>query len=161
MTVVVGVKQSPDSRAAIRLAAQEARYRDTTLIAVMAYPAERGWSPAVRPGAERLTRADDWAVAENLLREALSDALGETGGRVEHRVVADLPGRALVDVAQTANAQLIVLAARHGIARALGTVSQYVLRNAPCPVLTVPEADIDFRGLETAHQHSTSPTDAR
>jgi hypothetical protein len=31
-----------------------------------------------------------------------------------------------------------------------GTVSQYVLRNAPCPVLTVPGADLDSRGLETA-----------
>ena len=139
MTVLVGVKRSADSRAAIRLAAQEARYRDTTLIAVMAYPAERNWSPAVRPGAERLTSADDWAVTDDLLREAVSNALGDAAEWVEHRVVADLPGRALVRAAQTANAQLIVLAARHGIARVLGTVSQYVLRNAPCPVLTVPE----------------------
>jgi nucleotide-binding universal stress UspA family protein len=143
MTVLVGVKRSPDSRTAIRLAAQEARYRDTTLIAVMAYPAERGWSPAVNPGAQRLTRADDRAAAEDLLREAVGDALGDAAERVEHRVVADLPGRALVHAAQTVNAQLIVLAARHGIARVLGTVSQYVLHNAPCPVLTVPEADID------------------
>ncbi len=67
---------------------------------------------------------------------------------MDHRVVADLPGRALVRAAQTSNAQLIVLAARHGIARVLGTVGQYVLRNAPCPVLTVPEADIDSGGLE-------------
>jgi nucleotide-binding universal stress UspA family protein len=160
MTVVVGVKQSPDSRAAIRLAAQEALYRRTTLIAVMAYPAERGWSPAVRPGAERLTRADDRAIAEDLLREAVSDALGDATERVEHRVVAvaDLAGRALVHVAQTEDAQLLVLAARSGIAKVLGTVSQYVLRNAPCPVLTVPEADIDSPGLEAAQQHSTSPT---
>jgi nucleotide-binding universal stress UspA family protein len=142
MTVLVGVKRSEDSRAAIRLAAQEARYRDTTLIAVMAYPGERGWSPAVRPGTERLTRDDDRAVTEDLLFEAIRDALGDEAGRVEHRVVADLPGRALVHVAETVNAQIIVLAARHGIARVLGTVSQYVLRNAPCPVLTVPEADI-------------------
>jgi nucleotide-binding universal stress UspA family protein len=160
MTVVVGVKRSSDSRAAIRLAAQEALYRDTTLIAVMAYPAERGWSPAVRPGAERLTRADDRAIAEDLLREAVSDALGDAAERVEHRVVAvaDLAGRALVRVAQTEDAQLLVLAARSGIAKVLGTVSQYVLRNAPCPVLTVPESDIASRGLETAQQHSTSPT---
>jgi nucleotide-binding universal stress UspA family protein len=150
MTVVVGVKRSADSRAAIRLAAQEALYRDTTLIAVMAYPAERGWSPAVRPGTERLTSADDREVTENLLREAVSDALGGAAGRVEHWVVADLPGRALVHVAQTVNAQIIVLAARHGIARVLGTVSEYVLRNAPCPVLTVPDADVDSRELETA-----------
>jgi len=160
MTVVVGVKRSSDTRAAIRLAAQEALYRDTTLIAVMAYPAERGWSPAVRPGAERLTRADDRAIAEDLLREAVSDALGDAGERVEYRIVAvaDLAGRALVHVAQTEDAQLLVLAAREGIARVLGTVSQYVLRNAPCPVLSVPEADIDSRGLEAAQQHSSSPT---
>jgi len=139
MTVLVGVKRSADSRTAIRLAAQEARYRDTTLIAVMAYPAERGWSPAVKPGATSLTQADDRAVAEDLLREAVSDALGDAARQVEHRVVADLPGRALVHAAQAVNAQLIVLAARRGIARVLGTVSQYVLRNAPCPVLTVPE----------------------
>lgn len=157
MTVLVGVKRSSDSRAAIRLAAQEALYGDTTLIAVMAYPTERGWSPAVRPGAQRLTRYDDRAVAEDMLREAVSDALGGAADRVEHRVVADPPGRALVHVAQAVNAQLIVLAARHGIARVLGTVSQYVLRNAPCPVLTVPEADIDSQGLETAQQHSGSP----
>jgi nucleotide-binding universal stress UspA family protein len=150
MTVVVGVKRSADSRAAIRLAAKEALYRDTRLIAVLAYPAERGWSPAVRPGAERLTSADDRAVAEDLLREAVSDALGDPAGQVEYLVVADLPGRALVHVAQTVNAQIVVLAARQGIARVLGTVSQYVLRNAPCPVLTVPEADIGSRALEPA-----------
>jgi nucleotide-binding universal stress UspA family protein len=140
MTVLVGVKRSLYSRAAIRLAAEEARYRDAKLIALMAYPAERGWSPAVKPGAPRLTRDDDRAVAEDLLREAVSDALGAAAELVEHRVVADLPGRALVHAAQTTNAQLVVLAARHGIARMLGTVSHYVLRNAPCPVLTVPEA---------------------
>jgi len=64
--------------------------------------------------------------------------------------VADLPGRALVHLAQTVNAQIIVLATRQGIARVLGTVSQYVLRNAPCPVLTVPEPAMDSSGLETA-----------
>jgi nucleotide-binding universal stress UspA family protein len=125
----------------------------------MAYPAERGWSPAVKPGAQRLTRADDRAVAEDLLREAVSDALGNVAERVEHRVVADLPGRALVHAAQTVNAQLIVLAARHGIARVLGTVSQYVLRNAPCPVLTVPEADIDSRRLKSAQLPTGAQTD--
>jgi nucleotide-binding universal stress UspA family protein len=106
----------------------------------MAYPAERGWSPAVRPGAQRLTRDDDRKVAEDLLREAVSEALGDAADRVEHRVVADLPGRALVHVARTVNAELIVLAARHGITGVLGTVSQYVLRNAPCPVLSVPDS---------------------
>ena len=140
MTVLVGVKRSPDSAAAIRLAALEARYRDAPLIAVMAYAAERGWSPAVRPGATRLTPDDDPAGAEALLREAVSDALGDAAGRVEPRVVADAPGRALVRTAQAVNAELIVLAGRHGMAKVLGAVSQYVLFNAPCPVLAVPPA---------------------
>jgi nucleotide-binding universal stress UspA family protein len=49
-----------------------------------------------------------------------------------------------VDGLQAAmDAQLVVLAARQEIAKVLGTVSQYVLRNALCPVLTVSEADID------------------
>ena len=138
MTVLVGVKRSPASGAAIRLAAQEALYRDAPLIAIMAYPAERGWSPAVKPGAARLTRDDDRAVAEDLLHEAVSDALGEAAARVERRVVADFAGRALVRTAHSVNAQLIVLAGRHGMAKVLGAVSQYVLFNAPCPVLAVP-----------------------
>ena len=38
MTVLVGVKRSSECSATIRLAAKEALYRDTPLIAVMAYP---------------------------------------------------------------------------------------------------------------------------
>ena len=77
MTVVVGVRQSPDSRAAIRLAAQEALYRDTTLIAVMAYPAERGWSPAVKPGATSLTAADDRGTGYQMSCHGSSSRPGE------------------------------------------------------------------------------------
>ncbi|HEY7142900.1 MAG TPA: universal stress protein [Streptosporangiaceae bacterium] len=54
--------------------------------------------------------------------------------------MSGLPGRALVESARRERAQMIVLASRHdGVAR-LFAVSQYVLRNAPCPVLVVPEA---------------------
>ena len=81
MTVLVGVKRSPDSAAAIRLAALEARYRDAPLIAVMAYPAERGWSPAVRPGAIRLTPDDDRAVAEaSCARQSATPPATQPGG---------------------------------------------------------------------------------
>lgn len=140
MTVLVGVKRSPDSRAAIRLAAQEALYRNAPLIAIMAYPAERGWPPAVKPGAARLTCDDDRAIAAALLHEAVSDALGDVATRVESRVLADVPGRALIHAAHAVNAQLIVLSGRYGIAKVLGAVGQYVLFNAPCPVLAVPAA---------------------
>ena len=59
--------------------------------------------------------------------------------------LTDRFGRALVTVAREADAQLIVLAARGdaAMARVLGAVSQHVLRNAPCPVLVVPDRGTD------------------
>ena len=139
MTVLVGISGSTDSRDAIQLAFQEALYRDTDLVALIAYPSERGWSPAVKPAVSRLTRADDRAVTDALVHEAVKDALGDAANRVHYRVVADQPGRALVSAACTTRAQLIVLATRRGkMAKVLGAVSQYVLRQAPCPVLAVP-----------------------
>ena len=140
MTVLVGVSPSADSRAAIRLAAQEARYRNGPLIAIMAYPAARAWSPAVRPAVQKLTPADDRAATDDFLRGAVSDALGDDAKGVERRAVAGAAGRALVQAAGQTNAQLMVLATRQGVARVLGAVYQYVLLNAPCPVLVVPEA---------------------
>jgi nucleotide-binding universal stress UspA family protein len=55
------------------------------------------------------------------------------------RAAIRLAGRRLVETAQRLNAQLIVLASRGSTSMLLGTVSQYVLRKAPCPVLVVPE----------------------
>jgi nucleotide-binding universal stress UspA family protein len=141
MTVLVGVSGSADSRDAIQLAFQEATYRDADLVALIAYPSERGWSPAVKPEVSQLTRADDKTVAATLVREAVEDALGDAAKRVQYRVAADQPGRALVSAARTTRAQLIVLATRRGkAAKVLGAISQYVLRQAPCPVLAVPPA---------------------
>jgi universal stress protein F len=69
------------------------------------------------------------------------DALGGQPDGVTCRTVAGAPGRALVTVAREVGAQLTVLAARGdtAVARVLGAVSQHVLRNAPCPVLVVPD----------------------
>jgi nucleotide-binding universal stress UspA family protein len=61
---------------------------------------------------------------------------------VQLTTVLGLAGRKLVETAQKANAQLIVLAGRGSASLLLGTVSQYVLRKAPCPVLVVPETTV-------------------
>jgi nucleotide-binding universal stress UspA family protein len=59
---------------------------------------------------------------------------------VRCRVVAGVPGRALIRAAKAANAQLVVLAFRADatMSRMLGAVSQFLLRDAPCPALVVP-----------------------
>jgi nucleotide-binding universal stress UspA family protein len=139
-TVVVGVEGVAGSHEAIRQAAREAGYRDAALIAVMAYSANPALgAPAARPLGTMHTAEDERLVAESALQDAVFDALGDQANKVELRTVPGQAGRNLVDAARVANAQLLVLAERSGPATLLGTVSQYVLRKAPCPILIVPE----------------------
>jgi len=137
--IVVGVDGTGRSRATIQAAAQEARCRDATLIAVMAYSSESPLGMAARPVATLAVASDERLAAETALRDAVADALSDEAGRVELRTALGLAGRNLVDTARRMNAQLIVLAGRGSTSMLLGTVSQYVLRRAPCPVLVVPE----------------------
>ena len=137
--VVVGVDGSDASRAAIALAAREARYRGAPLIAVQAYSGERTLgAPVVRPLSTPRTAEDEQVDAEVSLREAVRDVLGDQADGVEVRAILGLAGRKIVETANKVNAQLIVLSTRGSTSMLLGTVSQYVLRKAPCPVLVVP-----------------------
>jgi nucleotide-binding universal stress UspA family protein len=141
MTVVVGVDGSPDSFAAIRLAKQEAAYRGVGLAAVMAYISDSTLgTPAGRPIATPRAVDEQRRTAESSLRQAIADALGSEDG-VALRVEAGVPGRVLVRTARILDADLVVLATRkeHAPSRLLGAVSQYVPRNAPCPVMVVPD----------------------
>jgi nucleotide-binding universal stress UspA family protein len=139
MSVVVGVDGTEASRAAIRAAAQEARYRQAPLIAVMAYGGDRALGvPAGPPITTLGTGGDRRSAAESNLRNLITDTLGAQADHVELQVVAGIAGRQIVEAAREAGAQLIVLATRGSMSLLLGTVSQYVLRKAPCPVLVVP-----------------------
>jgi nucleotide-binding universal stress UspA family protein len=138
--VVVAVGGSGSGRAAIQLAATEACYREAPLIAVTAYQAASPLgAPAARPVATMRTPDDERLTAEAMLGDEVGAALGDAAGQVELRAVPGLPGRKLVDMARAADAQLIVLASGLSTSILAGAVSQYVLRNAPCPVLVVPD----------------------
>ena len=141
MTVVVGVDGSPGSHSAIRLALREASYRGVPLTAVMAYGGDSVMAaPAAQPVSGLSTAAEQRELTQSTLEQVVRDALGDDALNVRARVVQGQPGRALVEAAHSAAATLIVLAARRDgtVSRLLGAVSQYVLRNAPCPVLVVP-----------------------
>jgi nucleotide-binding universal stress UspA family protein len=139
-TVLVGIDGSASSRSAIRLAVEEAGYRGAELIAVMAYSGECALrAPGGGPVSGLRTADDERGVAEAALRDTVADALGDQAAKVQLRTVLGLAGRNLIETAQDVNAQLIVLASRGSASMLLGTVSQYVLRKAPCPVLVVPE----------------------
>ena len=142
MSVVVGVDGTPDSYAAIRLGHEEAQLRGTELVAVMAYSGEGALgTPAARPLTTPRSPAEDQELAESTLGSVVKAALGDDGG-VVLRVEAGHAGRVLVETARAHQAVMMVLSARkeRTPSRLLGAVSQYVLRNAPCPVLVVPEA---------------------
>jgi nucleotide-binding universal stress UspA family protein len=144
--VLVGVDDSAASRAAIAAAAREASYRSAPLIAIRAYSGEqiqRGEHPpgvpAPDPASGRLGADDDRRAAESGLRDTVRDVLGADGAaRVQVQAVLGLAGRKIVETALQVNAQLIVLATHGSRSMLMGTVSQYVLRRAPCPVLVVP-----------------------
>jgi nucleotide-binding universal stress UspA family protein len=68
MTVVVGVDYSKGSRAALRLAAQEARWRQTPLVAVSAYEPPLGTAVGGYPAAAMHTEGEQKATAESELR---------------------------------------------------------------------------------------------
>jgi nucleotide-binding universal stress UspA family protein len=132
--VLVGVDGSAASRAAIAAAAREASYRSAPLIAIRAYSGEQ-----IQRGAGPSGESDTGRTAESGVRDAVQDVLGaERAARVQVHAVLGLAGRKIVETAQQVNAQLIVLAAHGSRSMLMGTVSQYVLRRAPCPVLVVP-----------------------
>jgi len=137
--VVVAVGGSGNGRAAIQLAATEAGYREAPLIAVTAYQAASPLgAPAARPVATMRSPSDDHTTAEAMLGDEVAAVLGEQAEQAELRTVPGLPGRKLVETARATNAQMIVLASGLSGSVIAGAVSQYVLRNAPCPVLVVP-----------------------
>lgn len=133
--ILVGVDDSPGARAALAWAIAEARQWGATLEALMA------WSVLVQPVAEFQPdfSEDDAAAA---LDRILADH-DTSGIEVVRTLVNDLPARALLRLAPTAD--LVVVGAR-GLGGftglLLGSVSQHVATHAPVPVVVVrPSSD--------------------
>ena len=80
---------------------------------------------------------DDRLTAAKVLLDSTSERLGLAGA--ETAILEGDPGRALCDLAESLPASVIVLGTRGrgGFRRAvLGSVSDHVVRHAPCPVVT-------------------------
>jgi len=71
MTVIVGVDSSEASKAALRLAAQEARWRQASLVAVSAYELPLGPVGGF-PGGAMHTKREEQATAEAELRATIA-----------------------------------------------------------------------------------------
>lgn len=137
--VVVGVDGSASSRRALEWALRHAGSTGLSVTAVYAWqvPANYGTAAMVLPAADF---ADE---AKRIIKQAVDAVAAEFPDvRVERRIKEGHPAKVLLDVAE--EAQMLVVGSRgHGgfIGAVLGSVSQYCVTHAHCPVLV-------FRGAE-------------
>ncbi|MEV0272182.1 universal stress protein [Hamadaea sp. NPDC050747] len=133
--IVVGVDSSPGAQIALKWAVEEARRRDTSIIAVYAFPVGRD-----EPYFE--VRQDE-AVAEEILFDAVSPWRHQPGVDIETRTVAaQHVEKAMID--QTLGAGLTVVGSRGGggfTGLLLGSVSRALVHHAHGPVAVIHKAD--------------------
>lgn len=141
--VVVGIDGSAYSRAALRWALDEGARRDCAVLAItIAHAAPIAM--AGRPGSAVIGMAVPTAAPDQkyLLRleQTVRDVLGEHDDpRLTAELLQGSPPEALC--AASTDAQLLVLGS-HGHGRlldaVLGSVAQYCVRHAMCPVVVIP-----------------------
>ena len=127
--IVVGYVPKPEGKAALRLAAEEAKSRGSSLVVVNSHRGGREFD-------------DGDAVESETQLEEVRAQLKDSG--VEHEVrqlVRGLdPAHDLVKVAAEVSAEIIVIGLRRRSPTGkliLGSNAQRVLLDAPCPVLAV------------------------
>ena len=129
MAIVVGYVASPEGRAALRRAAEEAQLRSTRLIVV-----NSNKGGASLPAEEAL-----------LYERELDDVRARLGAvGVEHEVRqlvrGNEPATDIIDIAEAEGADFIVIGLRRRSPVGkliLGSIAQQVLLDAPCPVMAV------------------------
>lgn len=135
-TYIAGYDGSPESRAAVELAARLGHSAGAHVTAVNVYPFATAayWTPVEAARYDAL-REDNRRAAEAVLAEL--DVEG-----VETRVVEDnSPAGGLHDLAEELGAKLLVVGVtrRGPVGRfAPGSVAVHLLHGAPCPVLVTP-----------------------
>ncbi|MGW1893761.1 universal stress protein [Streptomyces sp. NPDC002004] len=155
--VVVGVSGSLGSLTALRMAAEEARRRDTGLWPVLAWEPPGG-DPAARRSPAACFMVEQWVrLAQERLVTALHAVFdgGSPGVPVHALVVRGATGPSLVGVADRESDVLVVGAGRRGrLHRTLRpSVGRYCLAHAGCPVLMVPPSPLEA-ALAAAHRRN-------
>jgi universal stress protein A len=98
-------------------------------------------------------------LTEETKRQLTTQARTVTELTVETRVLVGPPGPSIVEIAKDCRADLIVMGThgRSGLNRLLlGSVAEYVLRHAPCPVLTIKPATAEHMSREAETSLATS-----
>lgn len=138
--IIVAVDGSPASEAAIAWAAKQAKLTGAQLQAVTAWQIPAlAYGNVLFPADTDLERA-----SEQTLEEALDKVLGPDRSNVTSRVIHGPAALVLVEAAK--GADLLVMGSRgHGAfaGMLLGSVSDYCVARAPCPVVVVRDPEED------------------
>ena len=148
-TILVPTDFSDTAELALRTALSLGHDHHAKLLLVAAPPPPPPVSEVYVP-----LHGDD-GVTEAMKRQLSELARSITSLPVETKLMIGSPGPAIVAVADECQADLIVMGThgRSGLSRLLmGSVAEYVLRHAPCPVLTIKPATAEHlrNELETS-----------
>ena len=146
MKIVIGLDRSPCSRAALDYLRTLSRREGARVIVVSAVRTpvlaySEVYVPAM--GLDEEAMQEQMRASQELVSEA-EKKLRLAGLTTEARVIRGDPGEAIVKVARTEGADLVVVGShgRTGIAKLfLGSVASHVVTHAPCSVLVV-KADL-------------------
>lgn len=130
MKIVVGYLRSPQGQAALNVALTAARDLDAELVVVHSYEGRDGET-------EREYESDLDEVSDRLEAEGVAHSIRSLSRGLS-------PAEDIVQVAEDVDAALVVvgLRTRSPVGKALlGSVTQSVLFDSPCPVLTVKAED--------------------
>jgi nucleotide-binding universal stress UspA family protein len=141
--IVVGVDGSPCAQHALELAAREAALRNAGLLIVSAWHVPAGVYAGDGFGGE----LDDGTIddfrrqAETTVRDAIAAVQRlQPQVQTEGEIVEGQPAAVLLNEARDADLIVVGNRGRGGVASLLlGSVSQQVVHDAPCPVLIVRE----------------------
>jgi nucleotide-binding universal stress UspA family protein len=132
--IVVGVDGFESSKAALRWAIHQAKLTGAVVEAITAWqvPMGTGWVPTIEI-------PDYQGDAAAILGEAMTEMCAvDPDVQVCPRVVEGRAGQVLAEAAQGADLLVVGSPGHSGLAEALlGSVGQYCVHHAPCPVLVI------------------------
>jgi nucleotide-binding universal stress UspA family protein len=141
MKILIGVDESPHSKAAVNFVRRMTWPKDTRVTVVSVAPSVvAAYAEVYMPAALPVAAADDLVRMHEDIVSNAEQALRGTSLTTQARVLQGDPRTTLVEVAESEGADLVVVGShgRTGIAKLfMGSVASHVVAHAPCSVLVV------------------------
>ena len=158
MKILIGVDDSPHSRAAVEYVRKMTWPKDSTIeVLSVVRPVVALYAEAYVPGPTYVGTMNEEVTRFHQETAAKAEReLQRTGLRTEARILNGDPRTELVEAARAERADLLVVGShgRTGMAKLLmGSVASYVVTHAPCSVMVVKLRETVARGAAPGREH--------